>query len=552
MRSHRPAAGRTGRAISDTPPARALAAAAVAVAVLAPGAPAAAAAGTKVCAATDDRLSEISGLVATAKGYIVINDSTELEERKRVFYLDAKCRVKDTVAFPTSPRDPEDLALSPDGKTLWIADTGDNDGKRETVAVWRMPVDGKKPPELYRLTYPDGAKDAEALLVGRDGLPVLVTKGSKALVYLPAGPLRKGAAGTALKRVGEVAVPRTTTATALGVLGRLVITGGAAAPGGGRVALRTYADAFEWDVPDGDIVKAIIGGKPRVTPLPDEPWGESLAYTPDGQRYLTISETAQDVDLKPTIQSYAPAAVTATAPPAATADRAKPGLLSSLSLADITKIVAGVGVLGLILVGVGVLGITRARRKRRAESGPAADQPAERDQQDRRPVPAGAAAVPAGAAAAVGGPGAPGAGPRGGPGAGPRGGPGGGRPRVGTGDGGGRGGPATPGDGPGAAPRGGPGGAARGGGASRGAPGGAGRGGAGGPGVGVGSAAVGSAKPRGGAPVPGKPTGSATVPAPGARPHRPGTPAQAPPGTTTGNIYRGSRDPRPNDDPNPR
>ena len=53
-------------------------------------------------------------------------------------------------------------------------------------------------------------------------------------------------------------------------------------PDGTRIVLRTYADAFEWDVPDGDIVTAVTTGKPRVTPLADE-FGESIAYTPDGE-----------------------------------------------------------------------------------------------------------------------------------------------------------------------------------------------------------------------------------------------------------------------------
>ena len=35
-------------------------------------------------------------------------------------------------------------------------------------------------------------------------------------------------------------------------------------------------------MPDGDVVKAITTTTPRVTPLPDEAQGESIAYTADG------------------------------------------------------------------------------------------------------------------------------------------------------------------------------------------------------------------------------------------------------------------------------
>src|SRR5690606_41474559 len=59
--------------------------------------------------------------------------------------------------FRAPPLDPEDLALSPDGKTLWIADIGDNataKQRRSRIALWSMPVDGSKPPVIHRVSYP--------------------------------------------------------------------------------------------------------------------------------------------------------------------------------------------------------------------------------------------------------------------------------------------------------------------------------------------------------------------------------------------------------------
>ena len=71
-----------------------------------------------------------------------------------------------------------------------------------------------------------------------------------------------------------------------------MITGAASAPDGRRVVLRSYADAFEYDVPDGDVVRALTTGTPRITPLPDEPQGESITYSRDGRSLLTVSEAA--------------------------------------------------------------------------------------------------------------------------------------------------------------------------------------------------------------------------------------------------------------------
>ena len=98
------------------------------------------------------------------------------------------CAVVETRTASVDPYDAEDLAAAPDG-TLWVGDIGDNDRRRATVAVIVVPARG--PAQLHRLTYPDGAHDAEALLLAPDGTPYVVTKevlGASHL-YRPAAPL---------------------------------------------------------------------------------------------------------------------------------------------------------------------------------------------------------------------------------------------------------------------------------------------------------------------------------------------------------------------------
>ncbi|MEQ4299902.1 hypothetical protein ABNF97_00695 [Plantactinospora sp. B6F1] len=250
-----------------------------------------AAAGTPVCTVDDERLVEISGLAATDDGYVVVNDSSDLESRRRIFFLDRDCAVTRTVRYPSRPRDTEDLVRAPDG-TIWIGDVGDNNRVRETVAFWKL-APGARSPVLYRVSYPDGAHDAEALLLSADGTPIIVTKDSGTPgLYAPVRELRAGQT-TPLRRVGEVTLPRSTTSNPFSIFGRLLVTGGAVAPDGTRVVLRTYADALEFDVTDGDVVRAVTEGTPRVVPLPDEPQGEAITYDPDGTALLTLSEKAE-------------------------------------------------------------------------------------------------------------------------------------------------------------------------------------------------------------------------------------------------------------------
>lgn len=252
--------------------------------------PALAAAATPVCQVRDERLTEISGMVATDSGFVMVNDGSDEASRRRIFFLDARCAVVRTVAYPSRPRDTEDLVVGADG-TIWVADIGDNDRTRATVGLWKLSP-GARRPVLHRLTYPDGAHDAEALLVDGDGRPVVVTKqGGEAGVYVPTGPLRAGVT-VPLARAGQLRLPATTTANPYSFFGRRLVTGGATAPDGRRVVLRTYADAFEFDVTDGDVVAALTTGTPRVVALPDEPQGESVSYSGDGRWLLTVSETA--------------------------------------------------------------------------------------------------------------------------------------------------------------------------------------------------------------------------------------------------------------------
>ncbi|MGW5558269.1 hypothetical protein ACWER9_13710 [Micromonospora sp. NPDC003944] len=328
-----------------------------------------AAAGTPVCQVRDDRLREISGMVATDDGYVVINDGADDEARRRIFFLDHRCAVVRAVSFPSRPRDTEDLAIGRDG-AIWVADIGDNDRTRTTVAVWRL-APGAKQPVLHRMTYPDRPHDAEALLLDASGRPLIVTKGGSGTVFLyaPSTDLRPEAT-TPLTALGQVVLPTTTTSNPFSFLGRGVITGAANAPEGRRVVLRSYADAFEYDVPDGDVVRALTTGTARVTPLPDEPQGESITYSRDGRSLLTVSESAgQPAGTRSTILRYPATATTVTAAPSTESV----GPLASAAVRPAAGEAGGAGGrtwplaigAGTLLLLLGLAGVLRWRRTAR-------------------------------------------------------------------------------------------------------------------------------------------------------------------------------------------
>lgn len=238
-----------------------------------------------LCTIRDSRITESSGLAASADRLWTINDGGS---RLRVFELDRTCKVRKVVTGGIDPYDVEDLARAADG-TLWLADTGDNSLNRSTVALERIRPDGSA--TLFRLTYPDGPHDAEALLLMPSGELYIATKEPLASnIYTPEGPL-SASAPTALRRVASIGLlPTGTPGGPVGTAGQVVVTGGAVAPDGRSVALRTYTDAYVWAVPSGDVAAALKSGDRQRIALPPTAQGEGIAFAADGRSLLTSTE----------------------------------------------------------------------------------------------------------------------------------------------------------------------------------------------------------------------------------------------------------------------
>ncbi|HET6280957.1 MAG TPA: hypothetical protein VFH73_08325 [Polyangia bacterium] len=192
--------------------------------------------------------------------------------------------------------DVEDMAIGPcpDGNCVYLADIGDNRAPRPDYTILRMPepaVDTNAPATLtavtaeqLRFTYPDGAHNAESLLVDprTSNLYVItkVTAGNRSAVYrLPAG-FGQTAAGVATK-VTDLAVSVATSAP---------ITGADAHPCGTGFLLRTNDTLFEFRIPASAPFEDAFQALPVAVPIANEKQGEAVAYSPDGRAYYMTSE----------------------------------------------------------------------------------------------------------------------------------------------------------------------------------------------------------------------------------------------------------------------
>ena len=169
------------------------------------------------------------------------------------------------------------------GSCIYVADIGDNGAGRDHITIYRVAeprdVAGPAQVDVFQATYPDGARDAESLLVTTDGRLYIVTKGVKAPVslYRFPSPLQTGTT-MRLERVGEPRDPRAPAATDR-------ITDGAVSPDNRWILLRGPRTLTFYRTAD------LLAGHWREAgriPLASlkEPQGEGVTFGADSSVYV--------------------------------------------------------------------------------------------------------------------------------------------------------------------------------------------------------------------------------------------------------------------------
>lgn len=249
-----------------------------------------------------DKLIEISGLVESRRNIGVLWLHNDAGDSPRLFAVGLAGNLLAEVAVPgAKAEDWEDVAMGPGPLAakpyLYIADTGDNAANRDQVTVYRAPEPLIDPGlsgvqtsleqvESFAFRYPDGPRDAEALMVDPlSGDLFVVSKESdgKSKLYRAKAPLQPGSA-VELAKVGKLEFGK-------GLLvGDELATAADIAADGLHFAIRTRDHAFEWPRLPGESVPQALFAAPCVLPLKSEDQGEALAYAADGSGFYTVSE----------------------------------------------------------------------------------------------------------------------------------------------------------------------------------------------------------------------------------------------------------------------
>ena len=249
-------------------------------------------------------LDEVSGLAQsrTNPGVFWVHNDSGDEPRVYAVGRSGAWLGTYTLAGATAV-DWEDMAIgpAPNGRSyLYLADIGDNAGRRRSVRVYRVSepvVDANQSPVTqtlplvtsYDFVYDDGPRDAEGFMV--DPLTndfYIVSKREPDGNHLYRSVSPSDSRMNTLERVGRFSVTGT--------------TGADISPDGLQVLIRRYSSTIDasspparagsyWRRPDASVSLVSLLAQPGQTVrLVAEAQGESIAFAADGRGFYTTSE----------------------------------------------------------------------------------------------------------------------------------------------------------------------------------------------------------------------------------------------------------------------
>lgn len=249
----------------------------------------------------DKAMDEISGIAASGISkniYYVHNDSGDTS---RFFAILPDGTLKTTVYYKGDLKlslgvsDCEDIAVGPGpvkGKSyVYIGDIGDNHSEKKTITIYRMEENlswangGKTNADAVPIhfKYPDGAKDAETLMIDPiENLICVVTK-RRDSVGVYTSPLLYKANDT-------LVLTKRCSLFFSGFKPFKWISAGDISKDGKQILLKNYEKVYYWKRRPNEHFWQAMLRTPKELPYEQEKQGEAIGFTPDGKGYYTTSE----------------------------------------------------------------------------------------------------------------------------------------------------------------------------------------------------------------------------------------------------------------------
>jgi len=250
----------------------------------------------------DAAMKEISGIASSRINKNILYVHNDSGDTSRFFAIVPNGELKATYYFKADAAKPnanvvdcEDIAVGVGpvkGKSyIYLGDIGDNGSNRPSITVYRFrePVVAENKPissiksDALRLKYPDGAHDAETLMVDPvDRLLYIITKREDSVGVYTA-PLNASFTDTiTLQKRGRLHFE--------GLPLFKWITAGDISADGTRILVKSYQKVYYWKRQKKEPMWKALERKPIVLPYTIEKQGEAIGFTPDGKNYYTTSE----------------------------------------------------------------------------------------------------------------------------------------------------------------------------------------------------------------------------------------------------------------------
>lgn len=237
-----------------------------------------------------DAVRESSGAVFSRSADNLVWTHNDSGGTPEVHALDVQGTLVGSVRISGAENDDwEDIAIGPcsTGTCLFLADIGDNSADRREVSVYAVPEPApddqtSAPATRYRVRYPDGPRDAEALFL-LAGRVHIVTKGGDSPITLYRYPGELNPSETV-----TLEAVRTLSAGPVGLADR--VTGADVTPDGRWVLIRSYTSMLAYRASQVDDPAATAIELDLAALAPGQ--GEGIAAGPNGRVVLTSESIA--------------------------------------------------------------------------------------------------------------------------------------------------------------------------------------------------------------------------------------------------------------------
>ncbi|CAL1520138.1 hypothetical protein [Chitinophaga sp. MM2321] len=237
-----------------------------------------------------DQLTEASGIASSSilpGCYWTHNDSGN---KPQVFLLNNKAQVISTIKLKgAGNRDCEEIAegIGPvkSKRYVYVGDIGDNHGARKNIRIYRFEEPAKIPgndttitPDILSLQFPNGARDAETMLIDPIGKKIYIVskREKKVSLYKTDQLFFKNGDKTGLQKL--ITLPYTW------------VTSGDISKDGHHIVIKTLTMIYYWHRNTNETVEQAMAKPAKELPYQVEKQGEAITITPNADGYVTISE----------------------------------------------------------------------------------------------------------------------------------------------------------------------------------------------------------------------------------------------------------------------